>query len=72
MVNLDKQFRYSSLKKTQDPEVWITELEDFFVSLDDMLSRISQHQLMIYVLNNHPTEYNHQLALLEIGKEIWR
>jgi hypothetical protein len=29
MVNLDNQFRGSSQKKGQDPDIWITELEDF-------------------------------------------
>jgi hypothetical protein len=28
LVKLDKQFRESSLKKGQDPEVWITDLDD--------------------------------------------
>jgi hypothetical protein len=40
-VNLDKQFRDSSLKKGQDPEVWITESEEFCISLDDMVLSIS-------------------------------
>jgi hypothetical protein len=65
VVKLDKQFRYSSLKKGQDPEVWITELEDYRVSLSDMGSNISENQFMIHVLNNLPTEYDLQLALLE-------
>jgi hypothetical protein len=54
MVKLDKQFRDSSLKKYQDPEVWMTELEEFRVRLDDMGSRISENQFMIHVLNNLP------------------
>jgi gag-polypeptide of LTR copia-type len=36
MVKLDKQFRDSSLKKGKDPEVWITQLEDISVRLEDM------------------------------------
>jgi hypothetical protein len=65
MVKLDKQFKSSSLKKSQYPEVWITELEDYRVSIDDMASRISENQLMLRVFNNLPTEYDLQLALLE-------
>jgi hypothetical protein len=65
MGKLDKQFRDSSLKKGQDPEIWITELEDYRARLDDMGSSISENQFMIHVLNNVPTEYNLQLALLE-------
>jgi hypothetical protein len=55
MVNLDKQFRHSSLKLGQDPKVWITGLEDFWVRLDDMGSSISENQFMIHVLNNLPS-----------------
>jgi hypothetical protein len=36
MIKLDKQIKYSSLKKCQDTKVWITEFEDFCVRLDDM------------------------------------
>ena len=36
MVKLDKQFRDSSLKKGEDPEVWITQLEDICFRLEDM------------------------------------
>ena len=35
-VKWEKQFREISLKKDQDPEVWITELEDPRDRLDDM------------------------------------
>jgi gag-polypeptide of LTR copia-type len=45
MFKLDKQFREFSLKKSQDPEVWITELEDIFVRLDDMGSSILENHL---------------------------
>jgi hypothetical protein len=38
--------------KGQDPEVWITELEDLRVRLEDMGSTILDNQLMIHVLNN--------------------
>jgi hypothetical protein len=33
IVKLDKQLRYSSLNKGQDPEVWITEMEETFASV---------------------------------------
>jgi gag-polypeptide of LTR copia-type/Zinc knuckle len=65
MVKLDKQFRELSLKKSQDPEVWITELEDICVRLDDMGSSISENQFMIHVLNNLTSDYDLQLALME-------
>ena len=65
MVKLDKQFRELTLKKGQDPEVWITELEDIRVRLDDMGSSIPENQFMIHVLNNLTADYDLQLALLE-------
>lgn len=65
MVKLDKQFRELTLKKGQDPEVWITELEDIRVRLDDMGSSIPENQFMIHILNNLTADYDLQLALLE-------
>jgi hypothetical protein len=65
MVKLDKQFRDLSLKKGQDPDVWITELECIRVRLDDMGSSISKNQCMAHALNNLPTDYDLQLALSE-------
>jgi hypothetical protein len=36
MIKLGKQFRDSSLEKSQDPDLWITESEDFCVRFDYM------------------------------------
>jgi hypothetical protein len=58
MVKLDKQFRDSSIKKFQDPEACITELEDYRFRLDDMGSSISENQFMIHVLHNLSTKYD--------------
>jgi hypothetical protein len=71
MVKLDKQFRDSSLKKGEDPEVWITQLEDISVRLEEMRLEILVKQFMIHVLNNLPPDYDLQVALLErrIGGE---
>jgi gag-polypeptide of LTR copia-type/Zinc knuckle len=65
MVKLDKQFSKLSLKKSQDPEVWIPELEDICVRLDDMGSSILENQFMIHVLNNLTSDYCLQIALME-------
>jgi hypothetical protein len=48
-VKLEKQFRELSLKKGEDPEVWITELEDLRVRLEAMDSSISENQFMIHI-----------------------
>jgi hypothetical protein len=40
-------------------------LEEFLVRLNDIGPSISKNQFMIHLLNNIPTEYDLQLALLE-------
>jgi hypothetical protein len=65
MVKLEKQFRELSLKKGQDPEVWITELEDLCVKLENMVSCITVNQFMIHILNNLTSDYDLQLSLME-------
>jgi gag-polypeptide of LTR copia-type len=65
MVKLEKQFRALSLKKGEDPEVWITELEDLLMRLEDLGSTVSDNQFMIHVLNNLTLDYDLQLALME-------
>jgi hypothetical protein len=40
MVKLDKQFRNSVLKKYEDPEVWVMQLEDICFRLKEMGSGI--------------------------------
>jgi hypothetical protein len=56
MVKLEKQFRTLSLKKGENSEVWITELEDLHIRLEDMGSTILDNQFMIHVLNNLTTD----------------
>jgi hypothetical protein len=64
-VKLEKQFRELSLKKGQDSEIWITELEDLCVRLEAMGSSISENQFMIHILNNLTSDHELQLALME-------
>jgi gag-polypeptide of LTR copia-type/Zinc knuckle len=65
LVKLEKQFRELSLKKGQDPEIWIMELEDLHVRLETMQSSISENQFMIHILNNLTSDYELQLAMME-------
>jgi gag-polypeptide of LTR copia-type len=65
LMKLEKQFRDLSLKKGQDLEIWITELEDLRVRLETMDFSISENQLMIHILNNLTTDYTLQLAMME-------
>jgi hypothetical protein len=65
MVKLEKKFRELSLKKGQDPEIWITELEDLRVKLENMGSCITENQFMIHILNKLTSNYDVQLAWME-------
>jgi gag-polypeptide of LTR copia-type len=53
------------LKKGEDPDVWITQLEDISVRLEEMGLEISEKKFMIHVLNNLPSDYDLQVALLK-------
>jgi hypothetical protein len=65
MVKLENQFREISLKKGQDPEVRITELEDLCVKLENIGSCMPENQFMIHLLNNLTSDYDLQVALIE-------
>jgi gag-polypeptide of LTR copia-type len=49
LLELEKQFRELVLKKGQDQETWIRELEDLHVVLETMASSIPENQFMIYI-----------------------
>jgi hypothetical protein len=53
------------LKKGQDPEVWITELEDLCIKLENIGSLTTKNQIMIHILNNITSYYDFQLTLIE-------
>ena len=65
LVKMEKQFRQCALKKNQDPEIWITELEDLRMKLEELGSSISDNQFMIHILNNMTSDYDLQLAMME-------
>jgi hypothetical protein len=65
LVKMEKQFRQSALKKGQDPDVWITKLEDYRMKLDELGSSISENQFILHILNNMTANYNLQLAMME-------
>ena len=69
LVMLEKQFRELSLKKGQDPEIWITELVEIRMKLEVMGSSISENQFMIHIL----TQFYYQLwaSTYNEGKESW-
>jgi hypothetical protein len=65
LVKLEKQFRQCSLKKGQDPDIWITELEDYRMRLEELESSISDNQFILHILNNMTNDYDLQLAMME-------
>jgi hypothetical protein len=67
MVKLEKQFSDLTLKKGQYPDIWITELENIYVKPENMVSWVTENQIMIHILNNITSEYDLQFALMERG-----
>jgi len=65
LVKLEKQFRQCALKKGQDPDIWITELEDYRMRLEELGSSISDNQFILHILNNMTDDYELQLAMME-------
>jgi hypothetical protein len=64
LVKLEKIFRQRSLKKRQDPDIWITELEDYRMRLEELGSSISDNQFILHILNNMTDDYDLQLAMM--------
>jgi hypothetical protein len=65
LVKLEKQFCQCSLKKGQDPDIWITELEDYQMMFEEVGSSISGNQFILHILNNMTDDYDLQLAIME-------
>jgi gag-polypeptide of LTR copia-type len=61
LVKMEKQFRQCALKKGQDPEIWLTEFEDYRMKLEELGSSITDNQFMIHILNNMTSDYDLQL-----------
>jgi hypothetical protein len=65
LVKLEKQFRHCSLKKGQVPDIWITELEDYQMRLEELGSSFSDNQFILHILNNMTEDFDLQLAMTE-------
>jgi hypothetical protein len=53
------------LKKVQDPDIWITELEDYRMRLEELGSSISDNQFILHILNNMTDDYDLRLVMME-------
>jgi hypothetical protein len=59
------------LCKNEDPDAWVTTLEELRIKAQDMGSKIKDDQFMIHVLNNLTSDHELHMVLLEkrIGNE---
>ena len=65
-VELKQEFTSKKLKdSSQDPDEWITKLEELRADLARMKSNISNEDFFIHILNNLPAEYDMEIKLLE-------
>jgi hypothetical protein len=63
-VKTERIFR-QSLCKNEDPDNWITSLEEFRMKLEDIKSAMTDDHFMIHVLNNLNGDYELQMVLSE-------
>jgi hypothetical protein len=65
LVNMEIQFRQCALRNNKDPEICLTELEDFWMNLEDFGSRITLNQFMIQIFIKMTSDYDLQSEILE-------
>jgi hypothetical protein len=72
LVRTERMFRESKLSKDENPEVWITILEDLRLKLEIMVSSMTDDQFMVQVLNSLTGDYVLRMLLLEkrIGNKV--
>ena len=63
---LKKKFTSSVLRNARDdPDEWLTDLENLKDRLNEAGSKCSDEELLEHALNNLPKEYEHVVAKLE-------
>jgi hypothetical protein len=65
LVKAESLFRECKSGKDEDPETWITNLENLRLILEVMGSFMTYHQLIVQVLNSSINEYELHMLLLE-------
>ena len=68
LTKLHKIFYSSTLTAGQDPDIWITKLEDLRIRMEQINFTMSDDMLMIHVINNLPEEYENLVESL--GRRI--
>jgi len=65
-LELKLEFQRMKLRDaSEDPDVWISQLEDLRTRLKDMNAAISDDDFYVHILNNLPPEYEVQVSKLE-------
>jgi hypothetical protein len=64
IFNTERTFRQSKLEKGGDLEIWITNLEELHLKLEDMDSQMTESHFMVQVLNSLANDYGLQVVLM--------
>jgi len=65
-LELKSEFQCMKLQDvSEDPNVWISQLESIHARLKDMKAGISNEDFIVHVLNSLPKEYEVQVSKLE-------
>jgi hypothetical protein len=62
---MERIFRQSSLCNNEDPNAWITTIEEYRMKIEDMASVVTDDQLIIHELDNPTSDYELQMVLLK-------
>ena len=65
LVKLKKEFGNSKLSKGEDPDEWITGLEDLRVKIKDAGSDMTDEDFIIHIINNVTEEYDVEIMPME-------
>jgi hypothetical protein len=65
LSKMHKQFYSAKLKKKQDPDEFITNLEDTRSRMEAMKSTMSDDQFMMHIMNNLTSDYSMDISKLE-------
>ena len=65
-LELKSEFQKTKLRDaSEDPDVWISNLESIRARLKDLSADISDEDFIVHVLNGLPAEYEVQVSKLE-------
>jgi hypothetical protein len=72
LVKTERVFRQSKLERGEEPEIWITNLKEIRLKLEDMGSHMTDSQFFVQVLNSLANDYELQMVLMEkrIGNKV--